>query len=184
MLSEHQLERGFIMFKQGDRIMYNDLGVCEITDITTVEWNQDDAGRLYYVLRPLYKDDMIYAPVDNDKIYMRPIMTKKEIHELIDMMPDVDAGNYEARSIQQLSREYRSAINTHESIDLIRLTKSIHMKMEKAIKNNKHVGQIDMRFMRHAEDILFGEIAAVLNIPRDDVESYIEDRIGSSDEVH
>ena len=52
------------------------------------------------------------------------------------------------------------------------------MKKEAADAQNKQLGQIDLRYMNHAEDLLFGEIAAVLDIPRDKVVSYIEERIG------
>ena len=165
------------MFAVGDLIVYGARGVCRVKDITTLDWNAAETDRKYYVLEPLFKDDVIYVPVDNKKVYMRPVMSEQEILDLIDHMPDVESEIYKARSIKQLSRYYQAAIDSHECADLIRLTKSIHKKKEAADAQNKQLGQIDVRYMNHAEDLLFGEIAAVLDIPRDKVVSFIEERI-------
>ncbi|MGN0708956.1 MAG: hypothetical protein ACI4LM_01785, partial [Anaerovoracaceae bacterium] len=80
---------------------------------------------------------------------------------------------------------YQAVIDTHECVDLIRLTKSIHKKKEAADRKNGRLGQIDRRYMKRAEDLLFGEIAAALEIDRKDVEAYIKARISSPDsKVH
>ena len=166
------------MFEIGDLIMYGARGVCRVKEITELDWDAACKGREYYVLEPLFNSNMIYVPVDNQKVYMRPVMSKQEVLDLIDSMPDVEYESFKARSIQQLSRYYQSAIDSHDSSELIKLTKFIHMKKVAADENNKQLGQIDVRYMTHAENLLFGEIAAVLDIPREDVESFIEDRIG------
>lgn len=106
-------------------------------------------------------------------------MSRQEVLDLIDSMPEVESKVFKASSIQQLSRYYQAAIDSHECSELVRLTKSIHLKQEAADKNKKQLGQIDIRYMEHAEDLLFGEIAAVLDIPRDSVVEYIEKRIES-----
>ena len=166
------------MFETGDLIMYGSTGVCRVDAISTQVFGPED-DREYYVLEPLYQSGTIFAPTDNDKVYMRPVISEEEVLDLIDSMPGVPAEIYKCSSIQQLSKHYQSVINAHDCIELIRLTKSIHKKKEEAKKQNRHLGQIDKRFMKKAEDLLFGEIAAVLEIPMDDVQGYIEDRIGN-----
>ena len=54
---------------------------------------------------------------------------------------------------------------------------SIDMKKIDAMKHNRHLGQIDKKFMKRAEDLLFGEFAAALNISREEVQSYIQTRL-------
>ncbi len=165
------------MYEIGNLIMYGARGVCRVKEITKLDWDAACKDREYYVLEPLFKSDLIYVPVDNQKVYMRPVMSKQEILDLIDSMPDVESEVFKAKSIQQLSRYYQSAIDSHDSAALIKLTKSIHLKKKAADENNKQLGQIDVRYMNHAEDLLFGEIAAVLDIPRDEVIDYIDNRI-------
>lgn len=165
------------MYEIGDLLMYGARGVCKVKEIAKLDWDAACKDREYYVLEPLFKSDLIYVPVDNQKVYMRPVMSREEILDLIDSMPDVEPEIFKANSIQQLSRYYQSAIDSHDSSTLIKLTKSIHLKKKAADENKKQLGQIDVRYMNHAEDLLFGEIAAVLDIPRDEVIDYIENRI-------
>lgn len=49
--------------------------------------------------------------------------------------------------------------------------------MDAAHKQNRHLGQIDKKFMKRAEDLLYGELAAALDIPREDVLNYIQERL-------
>ncbi len=163
------------MFEVDDLIVYGGTGVCKVEAISEMDFGPKD--KLYYVLQPLYQNGTIYAPTDNEKVYMRPIMSPEQADELIDQMPYVKSEVFKSSSIQQLSKHYQSVLDTHDSIELIRMTKSIHKKKEDAIKQNRHLGQIDKKFMKRAETLLFGEIAAALEIPLEDVESYISDRI-------
>ncbi len=165
------------MFEIGDLVMYGVRGVCRVKEIKELDWSSADQGRQYYVLDPLYKSDEIYVPTDNDKVYMRHVMSREEVLALIDSMPDIMPDDRKARSIQQLARSYQAAIDSHESADLVKLTKAIHKKKRTAEKNNKQLGQIDVRYMQHAEELLFGEIAAVLEISREDVVRFIDERL-------
>jgi CarD family transcriptional regulator len=54
---------------------------------------------------------------------------------------------------------------------------SIYKKRKIAIQNGKKMGQIDERFMKKAEDMLFGEFSVSLGMPRDEVEVYIKKRV-------
>ena len=163
------------MFEVDDLIVYGGTGVCKVEAISEMDFGPKD--KLYYVLQPLYQNGTIYAPTDNEKVYMRLIMSPEQADELIDKMPHVESEVFKSSSIQQLSKHYQSVLDTHDSIELIRLTKSIHKKKEDAVKQNRHLGKIDKKFMKRAESLLFGEIAAALAIPIDEVQTYIAGRI-------
>lgn len=165
------------MFEVDDLIMYGGTGVCKVEAITKPDFEEVGQDRLYYVLEPVYGSGVIYAPVDNDKVFMRPVISADEANELIDKMPEVHTELYKSSSIQQLSKHYQSVLDTHKCVDLIKLTKSIHKKKVDAQKQNRHLGQIDKKFMKRAEDLLFGEIAVALHIPREEVTTYISSRI-------
>lgn len=168
-----------VMFEVDDLIMYGGTGVCKVEAITKPEFEDPDEDRLYYVLQPLYQSGTIYAPIDNDKVFMRPVISEDEANDLIDIMPEVHTEIYKSSSIQQLSKHYQSVIDTHKCVDLIKLTKSIHKKKVDAMKQNRHLGQIDKKFLKRAEDLLFGEIAAALHMSMDEVSDYIGSRINS-----
>lgn len=165
------------MYEINDLIMYGSTGVCKVSDITTPEFAADDEDNLYYVLKPLYQSGVIYAPVNNEKVFMRPVITEAEAKDLIDNIPQIHTEIYKNSSMQQLTKYYQSILDTHRCSDLLKLTKSIHQKKVDAMKQNRHLGQIDKKFMKRAEDLLFGEFAAALNISREDVQSYIQERL-------
>ncbi|MDD6299403.1 CarD family transcriptional regulator [Hornefia butyriciproducens] len=165
------------MYEAGDLIMYGATGVCRVDAVSTGVFDPDD-DRKYYVLQPLYQTGTIYAPIDNNKVFIRPIISEDEANALIDSMPEIHSEVFKSSSIQQLSKHYQEVIDTHDCEGLVELTKSIHLKKEEAVKQNRHLGQIDRKFMKRAEDLLFGEIAAALQIPREEVLSYIRERTG------
>ncbi|MGN0660059.1 MAG: CarD family transcriptional regulator [Emergencia sp.] len=165
------------MYEIDDLIMYGSTGVCRVCDITKPDFAAEDEDKLYYVLEPLYQSGVIYAPVDNEKVFMRPVITESEAKDLIDNIPKIHTEIYKNSSMQQLTKYYQSVIDTHKCSDLLKLTKSIHQKKVDAMKQNRHLGQIDKKFMKRAEDLLFGEFAAALKISRDDVQTYIIARL-------
>ena len=163
------------MYQIDDLIMYGSIGVCRVSDITEQVFNDED--KLYYVLEPLYQSGVIYAPVDNEKVFMRPVISEEEAKSLIDDIPAIHTEIYRNSSMQQLTKYYQSVIDTHKCLDLLKLTKSIYQKKQAALAQNRHLGQIDKKFMKRAEDLLFGEFAAALHISREDVQEYIRKRL-------
>lgn len=165
------------MYDIDDLIMYGGTGVCKVSDITKPEFSGSDEDRLYYVLEPLYQSGVIYAPVDNQKVFMRPVISEDEAKDLIDNIPQIHTEIYKSSSMQQLTKYYQSVIDSHKCVELLQLTKSIHAKKVDAMKQNRHLGQIDKKFMKKAEELLFGEFAAALHISKDDVEDFIQERL-------
>ena len=77
------------MFKVNDTIIYGSEGICQIVAIE----ENDFVGvkKTYYVMKPLGKDSSTtYVPIDSEMLVarMRKLLTKKEINELIDALPN------------------------------------------------------------------------------------------------
>ena len=71
------------MFQPGELLVYGTTGVCRVEEITTPDITRADRGRRYYLLKPLYQDGVIYAPVDSDKVPIRPVISREEAEALI-----------------------------------------------------------------------------------------------------
>ena len=166
------------VYKIGDLIIYGNNGVCRVEDITSIDHDEIDNENLYYVLMPLYNTCTIYAPTDSTKVFMRPIVTKKEAEKLIDMIPSMKAEIYHNSAMNQLTEHYKASFESHECEDLIELCMSIYAKKQDAEEQNKKLGAIDEKFMKRAEELLFGELATALGIDKEQVPDYIENRIG------
>lgn len=165
------------MFEIGDLILYGRTGVCEVTDIISPNFRGAEQGRKYYVLKPLYQNCDITTPVDNGKVFMRPIISKAQVDTIIDTIPKISAEAYHNRNLTQLKEHYRSCIERHECGDLVELTMSLYAKKKQAAEQKKKFGAVDERFMKEAEDLLFGEFAAALGIEKQDVSGYIASKV-------
>ncbi len=165
------------MYSIGEIIVYGSTGVCRIVDIAPS--TRPHVGNVpYYTLKPLYQDGLIYAPVGSDKIYIRRVITREQAERLIDTIPDVQAELFSSNNRQQLIDRYQSAFSAHDCAGLIELIKSIRHKKQYADSHHRRLGQLDLRYMKRAEELLYGELSVALGIPKEDVPGYIERRIG------
>lgn len=165
------------MFQIGDKIVYGSTGVCIVEDITTVNLSGVDKNRLYYVLKPLYQDGSIRTPVDNEKVFKRPVISRQEAEALVDMIPTVKAAACNEKNLSLLRSHYRQRLGTFHCEDLVELTMSIYAKKQDAARQQKKFGVTDEKYLKRAEELLFGELAVALDIPRQEVQSYILRRL-------
>ena len=170
-----------IMFKEGELIMYGGIGVCRITKIGRPDFAEKGDKTLFYFLQPLYKSGTFYVPVewDSDKISIRKVISKKEANRLLSEIENIKGEAFVTPSIQQLSQHYQSIIDTHSCMELLTLAKSIIVKDREARLHNKKLGQIDKKFMKKTEDLLYGEFAAALRMDKDKAEQIIRERLES-----
>ncbi len=164
------------MFEIGDLIIYGSEGVCRVDDIGVPDLYNVDLGHSYYTLSPLYRQGKIYTPVDAS-VFMRPVISKQEALDLIQSYPDIDDTVIENRNIRILSEQYQATMNSHDCSDLMRIMKSVHHKKKIMDQRGKKLGQVDEKFLKKAEDLLHGEFAVALNIPKEEVGRFIKNRV-------
>lgn len=67
------------MFEIGEYVVYGMNGVCRVEEIGTMDLGGIDSDKLYYTLLPIYtKGSRVFTPVDNQKVIMRAIISKKK----------------------------------------------------------------------------------------------------------
>ncbi len=164
------------MYNIGDLIIYGSEGLCRVEAIGTLEKHIIDSDMLYYTLCPIYHEGKIYTPVDTN-VFMRPIITCERAQYLIDCIPQVQISTYNNPDLKMVERQYKSLLLTYNCADLIQMIKTISVKKSIAAEEGKKLGQTDERYMKSAEDLLYGEFAFALGISRENVKSYIEDRV-------
>lgn len=158
------------MFQVDDLIIYGGTGVCRVTAVDTRE------GRSFYTLDPVYGTETIYVPADA-KVFMRPVLTRAEAEDLIAQIPSIDAESVAGKNLQLLGRYYQEALQSHQCTDLIRLIKTIYNRNNSTGRDTKKPYKLDETYRKRAEDLLHGELAVSLEIPREGVEAYIAQRI-------
>ena len=165
------------MFKINELVIYGSNGVCRIEGIGQPDFTGVEKGTSYYMLRPVHaKGSVIYSPIDNPRIAMRRIVTFEEAQELIDNIPYIDAIEESDRKI--LEAIYKKAINTCDCREWVKVIKTVYQKQENELNRGKPIGQVDKRYRKQAEDLLYGELCIPLNIPKESVEQYIAENVG------
>ncbi len=161
-------------FAIGDLLIYGETGVCRVMDIVEKEFL--GVVQSCYQLMPFYQSCAIFTPVDNSTVYMRPIISREEADAIIASIPSIQPLNISAASPRQLTEKYTGIIKLHDCEKLAELAVSIYKKRENMLAQKKKLSAIDERFMKKAEDLLFGELAVVLGIDKTAVSGYIEEK--------
>ena len=156
------------MYAVGDKIIYGSSGVCVVTEICTPNFSREERGRKYYRLRPLYGTETIYAPVDTTA-FMRPVISRAEADALIARIPEIEEQVCESHSITALRQQYEAFFQAHDCEAYIRLIKGIRRK-----GSGRKLGQTDQRYMKRAQDVLHGELAAALGLQPEEMPAYIQ----------
>ncbi|MEG2138036.1 MAG: CarD family transcriptional regulator [Oscillospiraceae bacterium] len=161
------------MFRPEDLIIYGSSGVCRVAEVGEPTGMSGDRDKLYYKLSPVYSTETIFTPVDTG-VFMRPVISRDEAEELVAQIPSIQSDAYSNGNLMRLREHYDEILQTHSCKALVEMIKSIFTKNEGITQNGKKLGQIDQRYWKRAEELLYGELAVALEIPRDDVVKYIE----------
>lgn len=164
------------MFEKGDYIIYGSSGVCMVEEVGPMDMAGTMRGKLYYTLRPMYSgSSTIFTPTDNDKIVMRHILTREEAErcmERVELAEPLEIG--EERKREEI---YREVLRGCDCDECLRLLKTLHGRQHVRLENGKKVAALDERYMKMAEESLFGELAASLGRKREEVRELIYEKI-------
>lgn len=164
------------MFEKGDFIVYGASGICLVREIGKVEIGAADKSKLYYTLEPVNsKGSSVYIPVDNKKVIMRRILSKKEAEELIQDIPEIDALWVE--NDKQREQVYRDTVRKCDCREWIRIIKTLYLRKEDRIARGKKVTATDERYLHIAEDNLYSELSIPLGVAKDKMADYITERV-------
>lgn len=170
------------MFHKGEKIIYGSKGVFEVMDITTIQTEGVPGDRLYYVLRPLnVSDSRTYTPVDNDRVVMRPLISRPEAEHLIDEIPEIEELN--VPSEKQREQTYKDCIRTANCREYIRIIKTLNHRKIARLNRGKKITATDERYLKQAEDALFSEFSVLFSVPQEDMPQFISDRLHEDQEV-
>lgn len=160
------------MFKKGEYVVCGNKGVCLVEDITTLNISGVDKAREYYILKPLYMaGSTVYVPVDATNESIRKILSKDEAEALIKGIPSIPM--ITGVNDKLLEQEYRGCMKSNNCEEWIKIIKTIYLRKQKRIEAGRKVTAVDAKYFRLAEDSLYGELAVALDMPKEEVESYI-----------
>lgn len=156
------------MFKVGDYVIYH-RSVCKITDVR----NNKASGVKSYILSPTMDETLtIVVPFDTDKL--RALLTKKEVQEIINDIPKIDAID---TTNKMLENDYKELLRSEKPRDLIKIIKTAYLRNQERIDSKRVVGQKDKEYFNKAEEYLYNEFSYVLGLSYDDTKKYVVEMV-------
>ncbi len=160
------------VFEKGTYVLCGSHGVCQIDEIATMDLTGMGEERIYYVLSQVYNcGSRLYIPIDNQKILMRLLLSETEVKALIRKIPEIE--ELWVPNEKEREQVYRAALQTCDCEELVKIIKTLYLRKKLRLENGKKVTAVDMKYLRLAEEQLYGELAVVLAIERGKVENYI-----------
>ncbi|BBF42807.1 probable transcriptional regulator [Lachnospiraceae bacterium KM106-2] len=160
------------MFEVGELVVYGSAGVCEVTDISTLDLDDVDEEKLYYFLLPLNTNSSkIFTPLENRKIIMRQLITKEEAMDLLENIPELEM--FDTRNNKLRETQYKDAYRSCECKEWLKVIKTIHTRNQKRVAQGKKITSMDERFLKKVEDALYQEFSIVLEKTREEIEAMI-----------
>lgn len=170
------------LFKVGTCVVYENRGICRIEAIAELNLSGAQSGKKYYELKPIYENvSKIYSKVDNDKVLMRPVMTKEEAEKLLDEIPDIPEiwiGDEKQREMQ-----YREAMSSGDARQWVSIIKTLFLRKQSRLQQGKKTTNTDDRYFKRAESSLYGELALALGMNPDEMEAYIAKRMDVAEDT-
>lgn len=154
------------MFNAGDIIVYKK----DVVKIIGMKVNGLNNIK-YYVLVPINDDSLkIDVPVDNRLGYLRPLISKKDVEDLIKKIPEISIVETSNKLIEN---DYRILLNDGSHESLIKIIKTAYLRNKERLDNNKKIGDKDNHYFLLAEKYLYTEISLVMNISFDEAREYV-----------
>lgn len=170
------------MFQIGDYVVYGNNGVCVVGDITGLDFSGVDHDKKYYCLIPqCNKGGKIYAAVGQEKVIMRRLLTENEAKTLIDSVEDIKPMEFANEKLCE--PKYKEALQTCDCKEWFRIIRTMHFRKLERLASGRKITALDERYLKAAEDNLYGELSVVLNVDRKEVEQFITDRVEAAQPV-
>jgi CarD family transcriptional regulator len=167
------------MFQIGDLLFYGTNGVCRVSEICSSPFDSADT-RSFYKLAPISDRSslVIYTPVDNLQVVMRPLISKEEAEALLSRLSEIEKV---AVSIEKHRKDaYREAIRDGAPEGFVKIIKTVRARRELFRKTRRRVPDLDNDFEYTAKTCLYGELSAVLGIAREEIHRIVSEGIAEA----
>ena len=171
------------MFEIGDKVVHYYYGLSLISGISERSL-PGQGSKKYYEISPLQDDrngTTIYISEDQLGDIRLP-MTREQILTMIDAMPEIEPLKIEPcgnriLEMENMKNAYSSLMNSGSPRDWVILLRTIWQKNQVLLAKKKRLSGYELQARENGERLLYGEIAGVMGIPRNEVERFISQRI-------
>lgn len=163
-------------YEAGEYVIYGNNGICRVLDISNPGFPGVDKEKMYYVLEPIHtKGSRIYSPVDSHKVVMRAVMDEEQAEKLIREIPAIK--ELWITNDKMREERYKEALATGEPTEWVKIIKTLYLRGKDRERQGKKITATDERYLKQAEECLYGELGFALEKEKEEMEQYITERI-------
>ena len=158
------------MYKINDYVIYGK-DVCQVKGIELKKYNDKD----YYLLIPVNDDTLkLEVPVEDPNNKLRNLIKKEELKNLINKIPEIETVDVEEKFLES---EYKKLLSTGNEEDLVKVIKTTYLRNKQRENDNKRKAEIDTVYFKEAENTLYAQLSAILDMSMDDAKTYFIQKI-------
>lgn len=165
-------------FSKGDYIRYSTNGVCLVKDVTKLDYTDKNNMNDFYILSPVStSSSTIFVPVNNQNLVsnMRPLLTKDQIDGILEDVKENCFTWVEDRKLR--TDTFKTVVKTADQKELVSLIRCIYAKKRELTDEGKKLSSVDESILEQAEKLVEDEFGFVLNITKDEVKTYIKEKL-------
>ena len=156
------------MYNVGDYVVYK-RDACVVKEINKKYYKDMD----YYKLEPINDNSLkLDVPVNNK--YIRNIISREELDNIIDNIPNIDVIKCSDKYIEN---DYKSLMHSGRHEDLIKIIKTTYLRNKERTDNKKKVTDKDIMYFKKAEEYLYTEVSIVLGVSYEEAKMYVIDKV-------
>ncbi len=163
------------MFNNGEFVVYGSGEICRIEEVVERCFDGVNKNKYYKIVPKEYRNSAYYVPVKSAEKEIRRTLTKDEVFEIIDSIPQAESVWYSDKN--ERKSYFESVLRSDDFTSLVGMIKSIYEEKQKRSDDGRKLIAADEKAFTAAEHIIHGEIAFVLGIPESEVGSFIRERI-------
>ena len=163
------------MFNNGEFVVYGSGEICRIEEVVERCFDGVNKNKYYKIVTEEYRNSASYVPVKSAEKEIRRTLTKNEVFEIIDSIPQAESVWYSDKN--ERKSYFESVLRSDDFTSLVGMIKSIYEEKQKRSDDGRKLIAADEKAFTAAEHIIHGEIAFVLGIPESEVGSFIRERI-------
>ncbi|WP_235829609.1 CarD family transcriptional regulator [Clostridium nigeriense] len=158
------------MFKKGDLVLYSSHGICKIDDIC--EKNFSNIKKDYYILHPMNDKKLsISIPVDNDKVAILELLTQEEAKVILESFKDEGIDWIDID--RDRSEIYNEIIKNGNRTEIAKVANTLMKEKASLESNGKKFHEKDKKMLLGIQNILFSELAFLLNTTCEEIEQKV-----------
>lgn len=161
-------------FSIGDKVIYSSLGVCNVAEVDArmEALNKDE---LYYILVPINpRLGKAYVPHSKEDS-IKPVISKSEALAVIDRFLKEGVDEYRDSNSRLVEDHFKKLIKTNDCFNNLVVIKSMKVRIQEQKDKGVSPSSTYMRLLDDAKKRAYGELSIALDIPVDDVPSFIEE---------